>query len=151
MAGLNEVKLMGNLAANAEFRNTQSGQPVTSFRIICNERYYSQKEGKTKERAEGVNCVLWGKRGKGLYDAECLQQGQSLYVSGRLQTRSYKAQDGTIRYVTEVVVGNLNECIQLLSRRGSQVPAQPADIPPPTDDDSPLESPPKKQDDFSEE
>jgi len=144
MAGLNTIQLMGNLVANADTRYTQTGQPVTSMRIACNERYYSN--GETKERTEFVSLVLWGKRGEALNRAEALQKGQSLFIQGRLQTRSWKAQDGTNRYTTEVVVGNRDQDLQLVARRGSQV-NPPQDVPPPSDTDAPAEESPT--DDFS--
>lgn len=146
MAGLNKWTGMGNLVANAETRYTQSGQPVTSARIACNERYYSN--GQNKERTEFVNLVMWGKRGEALNNKECLQKGQSLFVSGRLQTRSWEAQDGSKRYTTEIVVGNRDEDFQLLARRGSQVSAQPNDVPPHSDEDVPTET--SAAEDYSE-
>ena len=146
MAGLNKVTLMGNLVANSETRYTQTGQAVTSMRIACNERYYSN--GETKERTEFINLVLWGKRGEALNKAEALQKGQSLYVEGRLQTRSWKAQDGSNRYTTEVVVGNRDQDLQLLARRGSQVAAPPT-APPSTDEDAPVAAEETSQDDFA--
>ena len=37
-------------------------------------------------------------------------KGQKIAVEGRIQTRSYDANDGTKRYVTEVVVGSMEFC-----------------------------------------
>jgi len=138
MAGLNRQELMGNLVADAELRYTQTGKAVTSFRIGVNETYFSN--GEKKERASFHNIVLWGKRGEGLTKAEALKKGQSIYVVGRTQHRAWENQEGVTKYMTEVVVGNNSEDLQLLARRGSQVPANP---PPHSDEDAPGE-------DFSE-
>ncbi|MGP1470023.1 MAG: single-stranded DNA-binding protein [Schwartzia sp. (in: firmicutes)] len=42
--------------------------------------------------------------------ANYLHKGSKILVEGRLQSRSYDAQDGTKRYVTEVIVSNLEFC-----------------------------------------
>lgn len=139
MAGLNKWTGLGNLVANAETRYTQSGQAVTSMRIACNETYFSNNE--KKERTEFVNLVLWGKRGPAMAKANCLNKGQQLFVRGRLQTRSYEAQDGSgKRWVTEIVVGNSSEDLQLLGARRN-APEAPEDTPPPpSDSDVPQDS-----------
>jgi single-strand DNA-binding protein len=125
---------MGNLVSDAETRYTQSAQPVTSFRIACNERYFSG--GEQRERVEYVNCVIWGKRGEALSKAECLSKGQGLFVEGRLQTRSYEV-EGVKKFVTEVVIGTKDSDLQLLGRRGSQMKSSPVqDAPAPRDADS---------------
>jgi len=127
---------MGNLVADAEVRYTQTGQPVTSCRIACNERFFSNNT--QQERTEFFNLVMWGRRGPGLVKAGALGKGQALYVQGRLQNRSFTGQDGNTRYVTEVVVGPTDADFQLLGRRGTQSQgAPPPDAPPPADADAP--------------
>ena len=137
MAGLNKVQLMGNLTKHAEVRHTQAGQPVTSLRIACNERYYAA--GENRERVEYVNCVIWGKRGEAMVGKELLLKGQGLFIQGRLQTRQYKDQTGADRWTTEVVVGVKDEDLQLIGggARGSQTSAAPPDAPPPSEADAP--------------
>jgi len=122
MAGLNRVQLIGNLVANAVTRLTQTGTPVTSFRIACNERFYSND--KQQERVEFVSLVMWGKRGQAL--CKYLLKGQQVFVQGRLQSRSYTGQDGVTRYVTEVVVGPSDADFQLLGRPGGQQSPPPS-------------------------
>lgn len=137
MAGLNSVRLIGNLVANAEVRYTQTNQPVTSCRLACTETYFSR--GEKKERTEFVNAVIWGKRGQALVKANCLNKGQSLYVEGHLQTRSWDDQKGNKRYTTEVVVGLSDQALQLLGRRREAQNTPQDDAPPPSDADVPAE------------
>ena len=40
--------------------------------------------------------------------AKYVKKGDLLYVEGRLRTRQYQAQDGQVRYITEVVVSDVN-------------------------------------------
>lgn len=96
---MNSVQLMGNLAKDVELRYTASGKPVATFTVGATSTYKGQN-GDAKEFTAFVNCVAWGKQGE--YMSQFMK-GQKVFVQGRLQTRSYEAQDGSKRYVTEVV------------------------------------------------
>ena len=61
---------------------------------------------KTGEReADFIPVVIWGKQAEST--ANYMSKGSQIAISGRIQTRSYDAKDGTKRYVTEVVVENV--------------------------------------------
>lgn len=90
---------MGNLAKDVELRYTQTGKPVATFTVAAT-NVYKDPNGDAKEFTAFVNCVAWGKNGE--YMSQ-FSKGQKVFVQGRLQTCSYEAQDGTKRYVTEVV------------------------------------------------
>ena len=96
---MNTVQILGNLTKDVEVRYTKIGKAVATFTVAASNTYIDSN-GETKEQTAFINCVAWGKQG------ELLQQhrkGNRLFVEGRLQTRSYEAQDGQKRYVTEVV------------------------------------------------
>ncbi len=97
---MNSVQLLGNLAKDAELRYTKSGKAVASFTLAAYTPYYDTATNEQKEITAFVNCVAWGKQGEAVGN---LRKGNRCFVEGRLQTRSYEAQDGTKRYVTEVV------------------------------------------------
>lgn len=97
---MNNVQLLGNLAKDVDLRYTKNGKPVAAFTVAATSIYKDQN-GEAKELTSFVNCVAWGKQGE--YMSQFMK-GQKVFVQGRLQTRSYEAQDGTKRYVTEVVV-----------------------------------------------
>lgn len=97
---MNNVQLLGNLVRDVELRYTQSGSSVATFTVAATSTYKGQN-GEAKELTAFVNCVAWGKNSE--YMSQ-FSKGQKVFVQGRLQTRSYEAQDGTKRYVTEVVV-----------------------------------------------
>ena len=113
MASVNKVILLGNLGADPELRYTGSGTAVANFRIATNERW-NDKNGQQQERTEWHNIVAWGKLGEicGKY----LKKGRSVYVEGRLQTRSWEDQSGNKRYTTEVVA----QVMQMLGGRGGE-------------------------------
>lgn len=96
---MNNVQLMGNLAKDVELRYTASGKPVATFTVGATSTYKGQN-GEAKEFTAFVNCVAWGAQAE-YFGA--FQKGDRVFVQGRLQTRSYEAQDGSKRYVTEVV------------------------------------------------
>lgn len=96
----------GRLTRDPEIRCTQSGKDVTSFSIACNRA--PRKGDDKKQTADFVNCVAWD--GLARTVATYLKKGREVLVEGRLQTRSYEAKDGSKRYVTEVILSNLEFC-----------------------------------------
>ena len=102
MAGLNKVILMGNLTADPEYKTTPSGVGVTTFKIAVGRRFAKQGDEVT---ADFFTCVAW--RNTAEFVAKHFTKGKSIVVVGSLQNRSWTAQDGSKRYVTEVVA---DEC-----------------------------------------
>ena len=113
MASLNKVLLMGNLTRDPELRYIPSGTAVTSFTIAVN-RIYNSPTGERKEEVCFVRIVVWGRMAE--VSAEYLSKGSSVFVEGRLQSRSWEAQDGQKRSTIEVIANN----IQFLNRKGQQ-------------------------------
>ena len=95
---MNKVILIGNLAADPEVRRTSSDIPVCTFRLAV-QRRYSNAQG-VKE-ADFFTIVAWRQTAE--LCGRFLTKGRKCAVVGSLQTRSYDAQDGSKRYVTEVV------------------------------------------------
>lgn len=90
----------GNIARDIEFRTTQSGVDVCSFTIACNRRYVDKVSG--KREADFISCVAFKETAGFIH--KYFEKGMKIGVVGTLQTRSYDAQDGSKRYVTEVLV-----------------------------------------------
>lgn len=101
---MNKVILIGRLTKDPETRYTQSGTAVGSFTLAVDRRV--KKEGRPE--ADFIPCVVWGKLAEVV--ANNLIKGRKVGVEGRLQVRSYDAQDGSKRYVTEVFVNELDFC-----------------------------------------
>lgn len=70
--------------------------------------------------ADFLPVVCWRQTAE--FAAKYLLKGRRVAVEGSIQTRSYDAQDGTKRHVTEIMVDNL----EILDRSESK-PAAPAD------------------------
>jgi single-strand DNA-binding protein len=94
---MNKVILIGRLVKDPEMRYTQSGKGVCSFVLAVDRRF--SKEG--QQTADFIPIVAWNK----LADicGNNLVKGRRISVEGRMQVRNYDAQDGTKRYVTEVI------------------------------------------------
>lgn len=96
--GVNKAILLGNLGMDPELRHSDNGS-VLRLRLATNERW-RDKDGNAQERTEWHTVVFFGKRADGL--ARVLRKGESVYVEGRIQTRTWE-KDGEKRYSTEIV------------------------------------------------
>ncbi len=99
---MNKVILIGNLTKDPELTTTTSGVNVVRFSIAV-PRKYTNSEG--ERETDFFNVVAW----RGLADIchRYLRKGSKAAVIGNLQNRSYDAQDGTKRFVTEVVADDV--------------------------------------------
>lgn len=95
---MNKCILIGNLANDPELMHTQSGKAKCSFRIACQRRYASQNGERI---ADFISVVCWEKLAENC--ARYLAKGRKCAIEGEIQSRSYDAQDGSKRFVTEVV------------------------------------------------
>lgn len=118
-ASLNRVFMIGNLTRDPELRYLPSGQPVTTFTIAVN-RTYTSSTGEKKEDTSFIRVVVWARRAE--VCNEYLRKGSPVFVEGRLQSRTWEAQDGTKHSSIEVVANN----VQFLGRGGR--PAQEAEV-----------------------
>jgi single-strand DNA-binding protein len=105
MAGVNKVILIGNLGAKPELKYLPSGQAVCELRLATTEKF-TDKNNQKQERTEWHTVVAWGKTGENC--AQYLDKGRSVYVEGRLQTRSWDDKNsGEKRYKTEIVANQV--------------------------------------------
>ena len=97
---LNKVFIIGNLTRDPELKALPSGMSVTSFSVATN-RTWKDKNGAKQEAVDYHNVVVFGKQAD--IAAQYLKKGASVYIEGRLQTRSWDGQDGKKNYRTEVI------------------------------------------------
>lgn len=108
----NRVELIGNLTRDPEVRYTPSGAAVATFSIATNRSYVS--DGEKKEEVDFHRCVAWNKLAE--LCQQLLKKGNRVFVSGRLQNRSWEQEGGQTRNITEIVIEDM---IVLTSRSGS--------------------------------
>ena len=97
---LNRAILAGNLTRDPELRSLPSGAKVSSFSLATN-RVWKDQSGARQEATDFHNIVVFGRQAEIV--AQYLKKGQTVIVEGRIQTRSWDAQDGTKKYRTEIV------------------------------------------------
>lgn len=96
---MNKVFLIGRLTKDPELRFTSgSGTAVATFGLAV-ERSYKGQDG--ERQVDFINVVVWRKLAE--HVANNLSKGRLIAVSGSIQSRKYQAQDGTNRYITEIV------------------------------------------------
>ena len=103
---LNRIVLIGRLTRDPEANYTPSGVPVTKFSIAVNriQSAEARQQGREKE-TDFIDIVTWRQTAE--YAANYLQKGKLVAVEGKLQIRSYVAQDGQQRKSTEVIADNV--------------------------------------------
>ena len=99
MASYNKVLLMGNLTKDPELRYTPQGTAVANLRMAIN-RKYRTKEQELKEEVCYITAVVWNKQAETCN--QYLHKGSSLFVEGRLQSRTWEDNTGAKRSVIEV-------------------------------------------------
>ncbi len=99
MVNLNKVFLMGNLTADPQLRYTPSGTPVITLRIAVNTPF-KDRNGEMKRDTCFINVIVWGKSAE--VCNQYLTKGRSIFVEGRLQSRSWQDSEGRKRTTIEV-------------------------------------------------
>ncbi len=116
MAGsYNHIVLVGRLVADPELRQTQSGVPVTSFRIAVDRP--KSRDGERQTDFFGVS--IWRQRAERA--AEFLTKGRLVLISGRVQIREYTDRDNNKRTAVDVVADDF----QMLDSRPTGEGAAP--------------------------
>jgi single-strand DNA-binding protein len=106
VVNFNRVVLAGNLTRDPELRFTNDGIPVCSFGLAVN---------RVRSRSEEVDFFdisAWRELGETI--ANYKKKGDPILLEGRLQYRTWEAQDGSKRSKVDVVADN----VQFLGARG---------------------------------
>ena len=99
---MNKIILVGRLTKDPEIRSTSAGFSTANFTVAVNRRYKNKEGGYD---ADFLPCVAF--RQTADFIGKFFKKGSLIGLEGSVQTRSYDAQDGTKRYVTEVNVENV--------------------------------------------
>lgn len=118
---MNKVTLIGRLTKEVEIKQTQSGKAVATFTLAVNRRLTKEQRDSGAQSADFLPCVAWGRTAE--IARQYLHRGSKAAVEGRIQARSYDAQDGSKRYVTEIIINEL----ELLDSKNSSNQSNPQD------------------------
>lgn len=108
---INKALLYGNLTRDPEVKSLPSGVQVASFSVATN-RVWKDKSGAKQESTDYHNVVVFGRQAETV--SQYLKKGSSVFVEGRMQTRSWDGNDGQKKYRTELIA----ERVQFGPRRG---------------------------------
>ena len=120
MASFNKVLLIGNLTADPELKQTQSGESVCSFSIAVNRRFKSEQG---QQECDFITIVAWRQQAE--FVCKFFKKGNPILVCGQLQTRTWTDNNtGAKRYATEVVADEVSFVAS--APQQSTAPTQPA-------------------------
>jgi len=100
-SAVNCAEIVGNVTRDPEVRTTTNGKKVVSFGVATNDRWKDKASGEDRERTEFHNVVVWADLADEV--GAHMKKGSRVYVSGRVQTRSWETPSGEKRYTTEVI------------------------------------------------
>ena len=100
----NRVTLIGNLGQDPETKTTESGKKLVHFTLATKEGF-KNAEGQRVNETTWHNIVAWN----GLADiaGKFLKKGNEVAVEGRIVYRSYEDKKGITKYITEIVLNDL--------------------------------------------
>lgn len=111
MVGETVITIIGNLTADPEIRTTGSGASVASFTIASTPRTWNRNTNQFEDgQALFMRCSAW--RDMAEHCARSLAKGMRVIAQGRLQQRSYQAQDGSNRTVIELQVDEIGPSLR---------------------------------------
>ena len=107
---VNKVILVGNVGKDPEVRHLDSGVVKANFTLATAE-VYKNKNGEQVRNTEWHNIVAWRQQAE--VAEKYVKKGMLLYVEGKITSRSWDDKEGNKRFITEIVVDN----IQLLGKK----------------------------------
>lgn len=124
MAGETVITIVGNLTADPEMRTTRNGSTVANFSIASTPRVYNSQANQWEDgQALFLRCSAW--RDLASHCAQTLRKGMRVIAQGRLQQRSYQAQDGSNRTVIELQVDEIGPSLRYATAQVSRISRQP--------------------------
>ena len=136
---MNVCFLKGNVGQDPRITNFQDGGKVAQFTLATTERGFETRDGRKIEPQTTWHNIVVKKTGLAGVCEQFVKKGTPLLIEGKIQTRTYQDNSGQTRYVTEIVV----EEMELLGgQKREQAPAPEPDYRPgggyqPNDDDLP--------------
>lgn len=117
------ITIIGNLTSDPEIRTTSQGAQVASFTIANTPRNFNKQTGQYEDGSTlFMRCSAWNEFGQ--HCARSLAKGMRVIAQGRLQQRSYQAQDGTNRTVVELQVDELGPSLRYATAQVARISRQ---------------------------
>ena len=113
MASVNKVIIVGNLGRDPEVRYNPNGGAWCTVSIATSRNWKDKTSGEKVEETEWHRVVFNDRLAE--IAGEYLKKGRSVYVEGRLKTRTWTDKDGAEKFTTEIIA---QEMQMLGSREG---------------------------------
>ena len=96
---MNKVQLVGRLTKDPEIKLTSNQTQFCNFTLAVDRRF---KDANGQRQADFINCTAW--KQTAVFIQKYFNKGNRIGVSGSIQVRSYKDDEGKDHYITEVVI-----------------------------------------------
>lgn len=117
---MNFVALKGCVGQDPKITDFQNGGKVAQFTLATTERGYETRDGRKIEPQTTWHNIVVKRTGLAGVCERYVRKGTPLLIEGKIQTRQYQDNAGQTRYVTEIVV----EEMELLGgKKPEQAPA----------------------------
>lgn len=123
---MNKFMCIGRITKDPDLTTTNSGISLAKFSIAVDRKFKNEAGEKI---TDFFNVTAW--RGLGENIAKYCKKGSKVFLSGELQNRSWEAEDGTKRYMTELIA---NECEFLDTKKSTAENEDTSDELEPIDD-----------------
>ena len=132
---MNKVFLKGNVGQDLRITNFENGGKVAQFTLATTERGFKTRDGKEIPDVTDWHNIVVKQTGLAGVCEQYVKKGTPLLIVGKIRTRDYRDESGNTRYITEIIV----EEMELLGKKPEQAPA-PAPAPEytPTVEDMPV-------------
>jgi single-strand DNA-binding protein len=114
MPSVNKVFLIGNLGKDPEVKYTPSGVQIAKFSLATSERV--KRGDNWEEKTDWHNVVLFARQAE--YAKEYLKKGMTVFIDGKISTRTWDDENGVRKYITEII-GNVVKNLSVKRDDGS--------------------------------
>ena len=97
---LNKVMLIGHLGDEVKMHYFKSDSCIGKFPLATNETYINKETGEKIISTEWHNIVVKNKAAE--LCEKYLSKGDKVYIEGRIKSRQWQADDGSVKYITEI-------------------------------------------------
>ncbi|MEC4047907.1 single-stranded DNA-binding protein [Flavobacterium sp. SUN046] len=99
---LNKVMLIGHLGEDVKMHYFEGGNCIGRFALATNDIYINKQTNQKITSTEWHNIVLKNKAAE--ICEKYLSKGDKIYVEGKIKSRQWQSEDGTMKSVTEIIV-----------------------------------------------
>lgn len=104
---MNKVFLKGNVGQDPKITDFPEGGKVAQFTLATTEKGFETRDGRKIEDKTDWHNIVVKKTGLAGVCQQYVKKGTPLLIVGKIQTRSYEDNAGQTRYVTEIVVDEM--------------------------------------------